>query len=66
MNRIKQWITRKYLPAVARAALEEEAERYKVLVERQALELQKKQAYINGLLEGQKAARRVIIHNNAP
>ena len=65
MNRLKAWIICKYLPAFARAALEEEIERLNELTRRQEVELIKRQAYINGLLEGQKAARRIVIQNKA-
>ncbi len=63
MNRLKSWIVRKYLPAVARATLEEEIERLKQRNQGLIAEVAQKQAYISGLLEGQKASRRIIIQN---
>ena len=61
MNRIKAWIVKKYLPAYARAALEEENSWLRERVNELNNEVRVLEAHITGLQEGLRTIRRITI-----
>ena len=66
MNRLKQWIVTKYLPAYARATYEEETARLRLRNDEQEIEIRELRAHIGGLQEGLRALRKITIYTHTP
>lgn len=60
MKRIKQWLFERFYPAVAK----EEIARLRQELAAKDAELERLNAYIDGLEAGVRAQRRIVIHNN--
>ena len=64
MKKIKYWLFERILPVWARAELMEENERLRKEVERLRIDLRLKDEYIDGLTDGIRAQRRIIINTS--
>lgn len=62
MRKIKHWLIKRILPVWARAELMAENERLRRKVDGLSLKLQLRDEYIDGLSDGIRAQRRVIIN----
>ena len=62
MRKLKKWLFERILPVWARSELMAENERLRHKVDELELELQLKDKYIDGLLVGVRAQRRIIIN----
>ena len=62
MRKIKHWLIKRILPVWARAELLAEIERLQQKVEELKLKLRLKDEYIDGLTDGIRAQRRIIIN----
>lgn len=63
MGKIKAWFFRRFLPEYCRQALVEENTRLKEQLKEKENELKALRSYVEGLLDGTKALRKVVIHN---
>lgn len=63
MKRIKEWLINKFLPAWAKDSLYKENQALKEKNAELRSEIQRLNAYIDGLETGMRAQRRVIINN---
>ena len=64
MKKIKKWLFERILPVWARSELMAENERLRKRIDSLELELRLKDEYIDGLLVGVRAQRRVIINTS--
>lgn len=62
MKKLKHWLFERILPVWARSELMAENERLRKRIDSLELELRLKDEYIDGLLVGVRAQRRVIIN----
>ena len=62
IRKFKHWLIERILPVWARAELMAENERLQKQIDELKLELQLKDEYIDGLLVGVRAQRRIIIN----
>ena len=59
MNRVKKWLFERYFPAEAK---EEIAKLEREIIDKDA-EIERLNTYIDGLRDGYRAQRRMVIHN---
>lgn len=64
MGKIKAWFFRRFLPEYCRQALVEENTRLKEQLKEKENELKALRSYVEGLLDGTKALRKVVIQNS--
>lgn len=62
MKKIKNWLIKRILPIWARAELEKENAELRREIEELRVKLQRKNEYIDGLIDGIRAQRRIIIN----
>ena len=65
MKKIKNWLIKRILPIWAREQLEKENQELRREIENLRMRLKQKDEYIDGLVDGIRAQRRIII-NTAP
>jgi len=61
MSRLKQWLYERYLPAYFYSELSDDNERLQKKVSEQAREIERLNAYIDGLLDAMARQSRIII-----
>lgn len=64
IRKLKKWLIERILPVWARAELMEENERLRKEIERLRIDLRLKDEYIEGLTDGIRAQRRIIINTS--
>lgn len=64
IRKLKKWLFERILPVWARAELMEENERLRKEIERLRIDLRLKDEYIEGLTDGIRAQRRIIINTS--
>lgn len=62
MNRLKRWLIERILPVWARAQLLSEIDKQNEQIEKLRLEIMRKNAYIDGLEDGIRSQRRIVIN----
>lgn len=63
MSRFKHWLYTEFLPDYCRVELQDENKRLLALIQRQKQEIDQLNAYINGLENGIRNQRRIVIRN---
>ncbi|WP_312281749.1 hypothetical protein [Oscillibacter sp.] len=63
MTKFKRWLYTKFLPDYCRLDLLEENKRLVEMIQRQKQEIDRLNAYINGLENGIRSQRRIVIRN---
>ena len=62
MKRLKRWLIERILPVWARAQLLSEIDKLNEQIEKLRLEIMRKDAYIDGLEDGIRSQRRIVIN----
>lgn len=63
MNKFKRWLCTNFLPDYCRVEMQSENKRLVDLTQRQKQEIDRLNAYINGLESGIRSQRRIVIRN---
>lgn len=63
MRKLKTWLLERFLPAWAKDSVYRENQMLKAELERQKQEIRELNAYIDGLEQGLRSMRRIVIQN---
>jgi hypothetical protein len=63
MTKLRRWLCTNFLPDYCRVELQDENKRLLALIQRQKQEIDQLNAYINGLENGIRNQRRIVIRN---
>lgn len=63
MRKLKTWLLERFLPAWAKDGVYRENQTLKAELERQKQEIRELNAYIDGLEQGLRSMRRIVIQN---
>ena len=66
LKKIKEWFLNHFLPMWAKETVLEDNKRLQNEVEALREELDRKNAYINGMMTGVKSLRRIVINTTTP
>ncbi len=64
MHKLRHWLRKRFLEVWIKEDLLRENDRLRTQVKTLEAELQRREAYLDGLNAGIRAQRRIVIHNN--